>query len=61
MSGIEEYRKQEAAADSELAGWANRWQEESDLEAGDLICLLECMKMQLYANMRDNQKAEEYE
>jgi len=50
---IEEYRKQLSKAESELCGWVSRWQDESDLDAHDLIGLLECTKLQLYVNMRE--------
>jgi len=54
---IEEYKKQLGSAETELCGWISRWQDESDLDAVDLIGLLECMKLQLYVNM-DKQEEE---
>ena len=52
---LEEYSKQLACAETELTGWINRWQDESDLNAMDLIGILECMKLQLYVNMREQE------
>lgn len=42
-----------SAAETELASWANRWQDESDLQPLDIVGILECMKLQVYYKMAE--------